>query len=161
VLVTAQARCGVLDAARIADELDRDHTIAGQERAAAARSIRPLAEAKQEAWQDVVVREDVPNGTQRAIAQAFQVPGQEALLEPYVGRYLDVAATVWEAKGTYRAGLILTWLFPQVLVSEATRDRVAQWLGSTHANPAARRLVGEGLADIERALRAQARDAAR
>ena len=158
VLVTALARGGRLDAARIADELEHDHTISGQERAAAARAVRPLAEAKDEAWQDVVVREDVPNGTQSAVALAFQVPGQDELLEPYVDRYLDVAASVWEAKGTYRAGVILTLMFPQVLVSESTRDRVAQWLATTEANPAALRLVGEGLADIERALRAQASD---
>ena len=159
VLVTALARNGAADDARIAAELDRDSTIAGRERAAAARAARPLAAAKQVAWEDVVVREDVPNGTQRAVALAFQVPGQEHLLEPYVDRYLDVAGSVWEAKGTYRAGLILTWMFPQVLVTEQTRERVAAWLASAQANPAALRLVGEGLADIERALRAQARDA--
>ena len=159
VLVTALARNGAADEARIEAELERDSTISGQERAAAARAVRPLAEAKQQAWQDVVVREDVPNGTQRAVAMGFQVPGQEQLLEPFVDRYLDVAGSVWEAKGTYRAGLILTWMFPQVLATERTRDRVAAWLASAQANPAALRLVGEGLADIERALRAQARDA--
>ena len=157
--MTALAREGAADEELIAAELERDATIAGQERAAAARAVRPLPAAKEQAWHDVVEREDVPNATQRAIAMAFQVPGQDELLAPYVDRYLDVAASVWEAKGTYRAGLILTWLFPQVLVTEATRNRVASWLESTDANPAALRLVGEGLADIERALRAQARDA--
>ena len=51
-------------------------------------------------------------------------------------------------------------MFPQVLVTESTRDKVAAWLETAEANAAALRLVGEGLADIERALRAQARDAA-
>ncbi|MBA2640776.1 MAG: aminopeptidase N [Nocardioidaceae bacterium] len=157
--VTALARGGRADVERIASELERDSTISGQEHAAAARTVRPLAAAKEDAWRDVVVREDVPNETQRKIAWGFQVPGQQELLAPYVERYLDVAASVWETKGTYRAGLILTWMFPAVLVSETTRDRVAAWLASTDANPAARRLVGEGLADLERALRAQARDA--
>ncbi len=158
-LVTALARCGEFGADEIADELARDHTIAGQEQAAAARTVRPDAAAKEQAWQDVVVREDVPNETQRSIALAFQEPGQAELLAPYVERYLDVAASVWEAKGTYRATLILTWMFPSALVDPATRDRVAAWLADTGANPAARRLVGEGLADLDRALRAQARDA--
>ena len=111
-LVTALAREGAADADRISQELDRDHTISGQERAAAARTAQPLAAAKEEAWNDVVVREDVPNETQRKMAWAFQEPGQEELLRPYVQRYLDVAGTVWEAKGTYRAGLILQFLFP-------------------------------------------------
>ena len=158
-LVTALAREGAADADRISQELDRDHTISGQERAAAARTAQPLAAAKEEAWNDVVVREDVPNETQRKMAWAFQEPGQEELLRPYVQRYLDVAGTVWEAKGTYRAGLILQFLFPQVLVDEQTRDQVRSWLDTTDANPSARRLVGEGLADLERALAAQARDA--
>ncbi len=158
-LISALAREGAADADRIARELDSDHTISGQERAAAARTARPLAEAKEEAWRDVVVREDVPNETQRKMAWAFQQPGQEALLEPYVDRYLDVAGQVWETKGTYRAGLVLSFFFPQVLVTEQTRDRIRAWLDTTDANPAARRLVGEGLADLERALAAQARDA--
>ncbi len=158
-LVTALARSGALEPAEIDAELERDSTIAGQERAAAARAVRPDASAKQQAWQDVVVREDVPNETQRSIALGFQVPGQSDLLAPYVDRYLDVAASVWEAKGTYRASLILVWMFPSAVVDRATAERVREWLASTEANPAARRLVSEGLADIDRALRAQARDA--
>jgi len=158
-LVTALAREGVADDQLVSAELERDATISGRERAAAARAVRPLAAAKEAAWHDVVVRDDVPNATQRAVAMAFQVPAQSDVLESYVDRYLDVAASVWERKGTYRAGLILTWLFPSVLVTPQTRDRVASWLASTKANPAARRLVSEGLADLERALRAQVRDA--
>jgi aminopeptidase N len=102
----------------------------------------------------------VPNETQRSIALAFQVPGQTEVLAPYVERYLDVAASVWEEKGTYRASLILVFLFPSAMVDEQTVERVRLWLDTTDANPAARRLVSEGLADLERALRAQARDAA-
>lgn len=159
-LVTALARCGVLGTAEIGTELARDDTIAGLEHAAAARTIRPDPDAKEQAWQDVVVRTDVANETQRSMALAFQVPDQAELLAPYVERYLDVAATVWEARGTYRATLILVWLFPSTLADEQTRARVRSWLDGTDANPAARRLVSEGLADLERALRAQAADAA-
>jgi len=158
-LTSALARCGTIGDAEIDAELARDNTIAGQEHAAAARASRPDADAKEQAWQDVVVREDVPNETQRSIALAFGVPEQAELLAPYVERYLDVAASVWESKGTYRATLILTWMFPATVVDEATRDRVRDWLSSTDANPAARRLVSEGLADLDRALRARARDA--
>jgi len=158
-LVTALARCGALGPDDIAAERARDDTIAGQEEAAAALAVRPVAEAKQQAWEDVVVREDVANETQRSIAMAFQVPGQSEVLEAYVERYLGVAASVWEAKGTYRATLILRFMFPSALVDAATAARVREWLKSTDANPAARRLVGEGLADLERALRCQARDA--
>jgi aminopeptidase N len=36
---------------------------------------------------------------------------------------------------------------------------VAAWLETSGANPAAKRYVREGLADVERALAAQAKDA--
>ena len=38
-------------------------------------------------------------------------------------------------------------------------ERVEAWLETTSANPAARRLVGEGRSDLTRALAAQACDA--
>jgi aminopeptidase N len=159
-LVTALSRNSAIDEAGIAAELERDNTIAGQERAAAARAIRPDAAAKATAWESVATRTDVPNETQRSIALAFQVPGQTDVLAPYVERYLDLAASVWEEKGTYRASLILVFLFPSAMVDDETVGRVRSWLDTTDANPAARRLVSEGLADLERALRAQACDGA-
>jgi aminopeptidase N len=51
-------------------------------------------------------------------------------------------------------------LFPRQLASARTLDRVRSWLATTRANPAAQRYVREGVADLERALAAQARDAA-
>ncbi|WP_205475003.1 aminopeptidase N [Nocardioides sp. SYSU D00038] len=158
-LVGSLARNGRADAARIADELSRDNTISGQEHAASALALRPLAEAKAQAWQDAVVRDDVPNETQRSIVTSFQVPGQDDVLEPYVERYLEVADTLWEEKGTQRASTVLEYMFPKQLASEALLARVDAWLESSPANPAAKRYVREGRDDVARALRAQARDA--
>ena len=45
-LLSALAKNGRADAARIDQELARDNTISGQEHAAAARALRPTAEAK-------------------------------------------------------------------------------------------------------------------
>jgi aminopeptidase N len=154
--LAARARA---DRARIEDELARDNTISGRERAAAALAARPTAEAKEEAWNDAVVRGDVPNETQRSIALAFNVAGQEDLLRPYLARYLDQAATIWEEKGTQRASTMLEYMFPRTLVSAETLDAVDAWLESSPANPAAKRYVREGRADVARALAAQAKDA--
>ena len=74
-LVSALARLGDADEDEIAAELERDNTISGQESAAAARAIRPTAEAKAEAWQRAAVDPDTPNETRRQIALAFQVVG--------------------------------------------------------------------------------------
>ena len=54
---------------------------------------------------------------------------------------------------------ILVLMFPRVLAGQEVLDKVSDWLAGTDANPAARRLVSEGRADIERALDAQRRDA--
>ena len=158
-LLTALAAAGRADTDAIDTELARDNTISGQERAAAARTVRPTAEAKEEAWQAAVVRDDVPNETQRQVAVHFQVVGQDELLEPYVDRYFEAAERVWEEKGVQKATMVLQFMFPRALANQQTLDRVSSWLASPTANPAAVRYVREGAADLERALAAQAKDA--
>ncbi|MBY9076689.1 aminopeptidase N [Nocardioides sp. WL0053] len=158
-LLKSLAASGRADRDAVLAERDRDNTISGQENAAAALTVIPTAEAKETAWNDAVVRDDVPNETQRSIAFSFQVPGQEELLAPYVARYLDVAATIWEQKGVQRATVVLVNLFPRAIPTRETLDTVNAWLATSDANPAAKRYVREGCADLERALAAQARDA--
>jgi aminopeptidase N len=158
-ILTALARAGRADADRIAEELERDNTNSGQEHAAAARASRPDAEAKAEAWEMAIHRDDIPNETQRSIVLAFQQFGQEDVLAPYVEKYLEVAETMWEEKGTQRASTALEFIFPRPLASQELLDTVDAWLGSSSANPAAKRYVNEGRVDVARALAAQARDA--
>jgi aminopeptidase N len=160
-LLKGLARSGRAEADRIAEELSRDNTISGQENAAAARAMRPTAAAKEEAWEIAMVRDDVPNETQRNVVLAFMQPGQEDVLAPYVEKYFDAAHTLWEDKGTQRASTALEFMFPKPLASQELLDRVDAWLESTEANPAAQRYVREGRADVARALAAQARDAQR
>ena len=141
--------------------LKRDNTISGQEHAASARTVRPTAEAKEEAWRDAVERDDVANETQRSIAVSFQVPGQAELVAPFLDRYLAVAETIWEEKGVQRASTVLELMFPMPLISTETVARLDDWLETSTANPAAKRYVREGRADMVRALAGQERDAAR
>ncbi len=162
-LLTALAEHGRADEAAVDAELARDATISGRERAAAARTVMPTPEAKEAAWHRAVESAETPNETLRQIAMRFQVPGQEELLEPYVERYLEMASTVWERLGVFRASVVLQNMFPRALATAATLERVRAWLASTGShpvNPAAVRFVREGAADLERALAAQERDAA-
>ena len=154
-LITALARLGAADEADIAAELERDSTISGQEHAAAARAIRPLAEAKADAWDAVTVSANVPNETRRSIASAFQVAGQSEVLEPYVDRYLKMAETVLEDKGVWMAQVSLIPLFPLANPSQATLDKIDIWLAATTAGAATVRYVSEGRDDLARALKAQ------
>ena len=158
-VLTGLVRAGRADADRIAAELERDNTISGQEHAASARAARPTAEAKAEAWEHAMVRDDIPNETQRSVVMAFQCHGQDDVLAPYVEKYLAAADTMWEEKGTQRASTALEFMFPRPLASQQLLDRVDAWLESSPANPAAKRYVREGRADVARALAAQAKDA--
>ncbi|MGI8889071.1 MAG: aminopeptidase N, partial [Nocardioidaceae bacterium] len=158
-LLSGLAREGCADSAAIAAELERDNTIAGQEAAAAACAASPTAKAKAEAWELAVERDDVANETVRSIAMNFNQPGQTEVLAPYLERYLEVAEDIWEKRGVYYASTVLGYMFPRLLATQATLDRVDAWLSRTKANPAARRLVIEGRDDVARALAAQACDA--
>ena len=155
-LVTALARLGEADDAEIEQTLATDHTISGQERASAARAIRPLAEAKSEAWRIVVEDDATPNETRRQTAFAFQVSGQAELLEPYVERYLQMAETIIEDKGVWVGQNALIALFPSANPSADNLAKVDAWLETTETGPASRRYVSEGRDDLARALRAQA-----
>ncbi|MGH1562320.1 aminopeptidase N [Mumia sp. DW29H23] len=159
-LVAGLARAGAFGDAEIDAELARDNTISGQEKAAGARAARPDAASKEFAWDAVVVRDDLPNETQRSIARAFQQPGQAELLQPYVARYLETAKTVIE-KGVWRASEILESLFPRANPTAENLAAIDAWLAANEdLDPTVRRYVSEGRSDLARALAAQERDAA-
>jgi len=154
-LVSALARIGAADETEIAAELANDNTISGQERAAAARAVRPDADAKGAAWRSVVEDDSTPNETRRQTAIAFQVTGQAEVLAPYVERYLQMAETVIEDHGVWIGQVALIYLFPNANPSVETLAKVDTWLASTQAGPAAKRYVSEGRDDLARSLRAQ------
>jgi aminopeptidase N len=158
VLLIGLAKAGAAGEAEIAAELERDHTISGQEYAAAARTSRPDAAAKEAAWHELVDNPDVPNETHRSISSTFMRFGQEELLAPYVEKYLQAADTAWEELGTHMASNLLKDAFPLPLGTPELIDRIDRWLEESPANPAAKRYVREGRADVVRALRAQERD---
>ncbi len=153
--VSGLARLGDAGGAEIDQVLAEDPTISGRERAAAARAIRPSAEAKAAAWQAVAVDPSTPNETRRQTAAAFQVPGQADVLAPYVQKYLDLAETIIDDQGVWVGQVALVHLFPLANPSPETLDAVDTWLASTSAPAAAVRYVSEGRDDLARALRAQ------
>ncbi|MFC0622559.1 aminopeptidase N [Kribbella deserti] len=162
-LLAGLARLGRIDAAEIDDELTRDSTITGQERAAQARAARPSAEAKAEAWRIAVESEDTPNETQFRTILGFSQPGQEDLLRPYVGKYLEAAKDVYGRLGSSMGENVLVYLAPKSLPEQATLDALSNWLeteGQSVDAPTLR-YVGEARADLARALAAQGCDAAR
>ncbi len=155
-LIKALARIGSAGEPEVAAELARDDTNSGRENAAAALAIRPLPEAKAEAWRRAAVDPDTPNETRRQIAAAFQISGQAEVLEPYVDQYLTMAEAIVDDLGVWIGQTALIHLFPLANPSAETLAKVDAWLASTNAPAAAVRYVGEGRDDLARALRAQA-----
>lgn len=158
-LIAGLARAGGFGEAEIAAELERDNTISGQEKAAAARASRPDAEAKAAAWDAAVVSTSTPNETAREISLAFNQPRQDDVLAPYLDRYFEAAETLWEHLGTHKASVALAGLFPKYAASPALLEKADAWLASSSAEPAAKRYVREGRDAAARALAAQAKDA--
>lgn len=160
-LVSALARVGRADDARIDAELEADNTISGQEKSAAARAAMPTAEAKERAWTQALLDPSVPNETQRSVVLAFWQRGQEDVLAPYVDRYLAEVAGAWDRLGAHKASVALEFIFPRLLATPTTVAAVDAWLeeNADAVNPGAVRYVREGRADVARALAAQAKDA--
>jgi aminopeptidase N len=66
---------------------------------------------------------------------------------------------IWQERTYKIAEYIVEGLYPSSLVSEQLVKASKHWLAHHPDIPALRRIVEEGLAGVERALRVQARDA--
>ncbi len=163
-LVTALAAGGRIDADGpetpfIDSELQRDPTAAGKRHAATASTARPQSDVKHRAWREVIEDDTLPNITARAIIAGFSRPGQGELLAPFAGHYFDAIGQVWERRSSEVAQTVVVGLYPSWDVSAAGLAAADWFLGGLHVPPPLRRLVLEGRAGVERALRARAFDA--
>ncbi len=140
-------------------ELARDATAAGQQHAATARAARPTAEAKAEAWTQLVDQDELPNALQTATITGFMDPAHHDLLEPYVERYFTSIGQVWESRTSDMAANIALGMFPTLFVDQSVVDRTNAYLAEEHPPTVLARLLAEGRAGVERALAAQAADA--
>ncbi|PJJ01961.1 membrane alanyl aminopeptidase [Streptomyces sp. 2333.5] len=159
-LVQRLAATGRADEKAITAELERDKTSAGERHAATARAARPTAEAKAEAWASVVESDRLPNAVQEAVIGGFVQSDQRELLASYTAKYFDAVKDIWNSRSHEMAQQIAVGLYPALQVSQETLDATDAWLASAEPSAALRRLITESRAGIERALKAQAADAA-
>ncbi|MCP9273416.1 aminopeptidase N [Mycolicibacterium arenosum] len=164
-VVTALARAGVLDADGPATpfidaEAQADPTAAGKRNAAAASAARPQSAVKDAAWLQVVEDDTIANITTRAIVTGFVQPGQADVLEPFAEKYFAAIRGVWERRSSEVAQTVVIGLYPSWLITQAGLDAADRFLADPELPPALRRLVLEGRAGVERALRARAVDSA-
>jgi len=106
----------------------------------------------------VIEDDTIANITTRAIVTGFVRPGQAELLAPFTAKYFDAIAGVWERRSSEVAQTVVVGLYPSWDLSQAGLDAADAFLANADVPPALRRLVLEGHAGVERALRARAFD---
>jgi aminopeptidase N len=162
-IVTALAASGDVDGSGVETpfidaEAQRDPTAAGKRHAAQASAARPQKAVKDAAWQQVIEDDTLANITARSIIAGFVQPGQAALLRPFRDRYFNAISSVWERRSSEVAQTVVIGLYPSWDVSQGGLDAADAFLADAEVPPALRRLVVEGRAGVERALRARAFD---
>ena len=160
-IISSLARVGAIDDSVIDEELARDNTSAGAERAAGAKAGLPDAEHKAEAWRLATQDADVPNETHRSIAMGFWHLGQEDVTKPYADEYLTMLDAIshreglWAERGYAAIGTVLRWLFPDPLADADLVDYFEAWLEDNEPTQQVQRSISERLDEARRALLCQ------
>jgi aminopeptidase N len=162
-IVTALAASGRVDSDGrptpfIDAEAQRDPTAAGKRHAAAASAARPQTAVKQAAWQQVIEDDTLPNITARSIIGGIVAPGQHELMQPFGPEYFGAISGVWQRRSSEVAQTVVIGLYPAWDISQAGLDAADRFLADPEVPPPLRRLVVEGRAGVERALRARTFD---
>jgi aminopeptidase N len=142
----------------IAAALEKDDTANGQQAAARARATIPTLEAKTAALTSGLEDGTISNVVLRNMALGFTHVNDPAVLESLVPQYFDAIRRVWDERNFQIAQYIVSGFYPAPLASQQLVDASRAWLDANPEIPALRRMVIEGLAGVERALAAQARD---
>ena len=148
---------GAIDEDVIAAEVERDPSAAGHRHAATARALQPTAEAKAEAWRLAVQDDEIPNALQQAVIGGFSSSLHGELIKPYAARYFAEVEDVWSRRTSELAQNVVVGLFPAwtSTIDQATLDAADEFLARPSLTSGLKRLVGEGRADIARALKAR------
>ncbi|HKA68318.1 MAG TPA: aminopeptidase N [Actinomycetes bacterium] len=159
-IVTRLAAGGLAGPEQIADELARDKTAMGEEKATTARAALSLPDSKATAWRQVLGEVEVTNAIQTAAAIGFIQADQRDVLEPYSDAYFDSIVDFF-GRASATAGLYVTQLvYPRQRIEQSTLDRTDRFLASPDLPPALARQILEARDGVARALRAQACDVA-
>ena len=150
---------GAAGQAEIDAALTKDNTATGQQSAARASATIPTAEGKKAAFESLVSKDDQSNIIVRSVGVGYQHTNDPSSLEGQIAPYFDALNEIWKTRSYKIAEYIVLGLYPTPLVSQQLVDATNAWLAANNDTPALRRLVVENLAGVERALKAQAKDA--
>ena len=158
-LLFALVAGGRASEAEIAARFDEDRTSDGERSAAQARAALPTAEAKAAAWKIGWEEDGASNTIVRAIFAGFWNTHDDSLVTPFVEPYFSGLRKIWDSRSFQIAEFLIVGFFPGSIASPAVQAAAENWLAANEdAAPALRRLIIEGLDDVERALKVQARD---
>ncbi|MGN6428213.1 MAG: aminopeptidase N [Leifsonia sp.] len=159
-LLIALVAGGAAGTAEIDAALAADNTANGAQFAAQARASIPTLEGKQAAWDSVFGSDALPNTIVRFTGMGFQRAADTSVLAAFVEPYFAALQDVWASRTYKIAEYLVAGMYPAPLANAELRDATRAWLDANQEPAALRRLVVENLAGVERALAAQARDAA-
>ena len=158
-LLGALVAHGAAGASDVDAAVAADPTASGERRAATVRALLPDPVAKQATWDRLVNDDSMANALQDATIAGFTHPAQTELLTPFVSPYFAMLDGLWSRRSVEVAKKVVVGLYPRWSIDESTVGRALDWAAGQH--PAALdRLVSEGRAGTERALRARTADAA-
>ena len=151
-VVERAAALGLLDTDAVGRELSADQTASGQLHAEAALAGMPDAAVKERTWL-ALTGGKATNAQARAMGRAFWQSDQDALLEPYVDRYVAEVTDLWERSSAQLAGSLAQHLLPSTLVRPDVLARLDALLGRDELPVGLRRVVLESRDDLARAVR--------
>jgi len=151
---------GRIAEAGIDSALASDNTANGQKAAAAARASLPTATAKAAIWHTLVETHELSNTLLDAASLSFGRTLDDSLLEPYVDKYFERALHMWNNNTFKIAEYLLENLYPIGLASESLQSKTKAFIARPEVAeiPALKRILIEKLANVDRALKAQAVD---
>ncbi|MDK8287304.1 MAG: aminopeptidase N [Actinotignum sanguinis] len=159
-ILIALAANGRADQAAIDAEFARDSSSFGQIFAAQAEGALPDSAAKEKVWEEIVHPET--NTRQRNLALGTGRSSAESV-RAYAEKYFAVAKEMWDNNSVEIASNMLEYAYPAQLAGRTDLgvDLLAlgqEWLATTDAAPACRRIVSEVVDGTARAVRNQEAD---
>lgn len=121
-------------------------------RATSVRAASPDPATKQAVWDALIVERSVPIGEVKHVTALFWRPGQETVLAPYAGRYLDLAPQLHRG-GMTPAMVFANRLFPVYGVDEDFLARAGTVAAG--AAPVVGKYMTERIDVVRRMLRAR------
>ena len=159
-LLTALVIGGRAGEAEIAELEAQDNTANGQKSAAQARAAVPTLDAKEAMFKLLTETKEYSNALVSSASLGFTRVIDVEILRGFAERYFESALAVWESQTFKIAEYLLVNLYPLPLADQWLADLSKKWIAKPEivAIPAMHRILVENLANLERALKVQARD---